>query len=173
MTQVQFTTNIRKSVINNEYEPDKTIPNDTILTATDLEKKFQFTRAVSNRGKIDDGRKLMTSTPMILRTPRVQSLEDQSARKRWCSKRRRMMKFLREANTVSITKYTHVAREDEVSIATFAEGQQRTTLSNQTRSESRTSSVTQDAKEIIQFEHVDHENLYEAGCSVQEASSTL
>ena len=31
------------------------------------------------------------------------------------------------------------------------------TLSMQTRSESRTSSVTQDAKEIIQFEHVDHD----------------
>ena len=36
MTQAQFTTNIRKSVINNEYEPGKTIPNDTTLTATDL-----------------------------------------------------------------------------------------------------------------------------------------
>ena len=121
MTQAQFTTNIKKSVINNEYEPGKTIPNDTILTATDLEKKFRFTRAVSNRGKIDDRKKLMTSTPMILRAPRVQSLEDQSARKRWCSKRRRVMKFLQEANTVSITNYTQVAREDEVSIATFAE----------------------------------------------------
>ena len=112
ITQAQFTTNIRKSVINNEYEPGKTILNDTILTATDLEKKFRFTRAVSNRGKIDDDRKLMTSTPRILRTPRVQSLEDQSARKRWCSKRRRVMKCLQEANTVSITHNTQVARED-------------------------------------------------------------
>ena len=71
MTQAQFTTN-RKSVINNEHELGKTIPNDTILTATDLEKKFRFTGAVSNSGKIDDGRKLRTSTVMILRTPRVQ-----------------------------------------------------------------------------------------------------
>ena len=63
----------------------------------------------------------MTSTPMILRTPRVQSLEDQSARKRWCSKRRRVMKLHQEANTVSITNYTQFAREDEVSIAIFAE----------------------------------------------------
>ena len=31
------------------------------------------------------------------------------------------MKFLQEANTASITNYTQVAREDEVSIATFAE----------------------------------------------------
>ena len=102
MTQPQFTTNIRKSVINNEYEPGKTIPNDTILTATDLDKKFRFTKAVSNRGKFDDGKKLMTSTPMISRTQKVQSLENQSTRKRWCSKRRRVMKFLQEANTVSI-----------------------------------------------------------------------
>ena len=121
MTQPQFTTNIRKSVINNEYEPGKTMPNDTILTATDLDKKFRFTKAVSNRGKFDDGKKLMTSTPMILRTQKVQSLENQSTRKRWCSKRRRVMKFLQEANTVSITNYTQVAREDEVSIAIFAE----------------------------------------------------
>ena len=48
MTQAQITTNNRKSVINNEHEPGKTIPNDTILTATDLEKKFRFTGAVSN-----------------------------------------------------------------------------------------------------------------------------
>ena len=106
MTQAQFTTNNRKGVINNEYEAGKTIPNDTILTATDSEKKFQFARTVSYR--------LMTSTAMILGTPRVQSLEDQSARKRRCSKRRRVTKVLQEANT-------QVAREDEVSIATFAE----------------------------------------------------
>ena len=78
MTQAQFTTNNRKSVINNEYESGKTITNDTIPTATDLEKKFQFPRSVSNSGKIDDGRKLTTSRAMILRTRRMQSLGDKS-----------------------------------------------------------------------------------------------
>ena len=50
-----------------------------------------------------------------------QSLEDQSTRKRRCSKRRRVTKFLQEANAVSISNCTQVAREHEVSIATFAE----------------------------------------------------
>ena len=32
------------------------------------------------------------------------------ARKRWCSRRRRVRKFLQEANTVNITNYTQVVR---------------------------------------------------------------
>ena len=78
MTQAQHTTNIRKSAINNEYESGKAIPNDTIVTATDLEKKFPFTRAVSISGKTNDGRTLTTTTTTVLTlgTSRVQSMRE-------------------------------------------------------------------------------------------------
>ena len=72
MTQAQLTTNIRKSAINSEYVSGNAILNDTIFTATDL-AKFPLTWAANISGRINDGRKLTTTTAMTLRTSRVQS----------------------------------------------------------------------------------------------------
>ena len=162
MTQAQFTTNTRKSVINNEYEPGKTIPNDTILTVTDLEKKFRFTGAVSNRGKIDDGRKLMTSTPMILENAKGAVTGRSQCEKALVQQKTQSDEISSGSQHRQYHKLLTICKRRRSQHRYFrrrAAGQQRTTLSKQTRSATRTSSVTQDAKEIIQFEHVDHENL--------------
>ena len=42
LQQAQLTTIIKKTAISNEYEFGNAIPNDTIVTATDLGKKFPF-----------------------------------------------------------------------------------------------------------------------------------